>query len=153
MILPQNAYLLPLASLRAQVCYPLVPAASSEVAEKLGQAPLSLSSVGALLAEVGMPSHAVQRLLERCGGIDTVRSDWGQLLAPGQRQLLACARLCYHADTASVRLAVLDEGTASLDAKAEQAAYAALRARKLAVLSVGHRRSLIPLHDSVVYLE
>ena len=44
-----------------------------------------------------------------------------QLLAPGQRQLLACARLCYHADTASVRLAVLDEGTASLDAKAEQA--------------------------------
>ena len=96
-----------------------------------------------LLEEVGLPSR---ELLLRCGGIDTVHCDWAHLLPPGQRQLLAWARLCYH----SPALAVVDEGTSSLHVEAEERVYECLRRRRVAVLSVGHRPSLVPLHDEVI---
>jgi hypothetical protein len=45
---------------------------------------------------------------------------------------------------------VVDEGTSSLHVEAEERVYECLRRRRVAVLSVGHRPSLVPLHDEVI---
>ena len=83
------------------------------------------------------------------GGLDATHANWPSLLPPGQRQCLAAARLCFHAPA----LALVDEGTSMMSTEAEAAVYAALRQRGIAVLSVGHRESLRPLHDQVLVLE
>ena len=50
-------------------------------------------------------------------------------------------------------VAFLDESTNALPGDAEAAVYAALRARGVAVVTVGHGASLEALHDAVVEIE
>ena len=50
-------------------------------------------------------------------------------------------------------MTALETGTSMMSTEAEAAVYAALRQRGIAVLSVGHRESLRPLHDQVLVLE
>ena len=45
---------------------------------------------------------------------------------------------------------MVDEETSSLHVEAEERVYECLRRRRVAVLSVGHRSSLVPLHDEVI---
>ena len=47
-------------------------------------------------------------------------------------------------------LAILDEATSAVDVDAEARVYSALRAAGVALLSVGHRTSLVALHDSAI---
>ena len=50
------------------------------------------------------------------------------------------------------RFAVLDEATSALDVKTEEHLYELLKKRDLAVISVGHRPTLIEFHSTVLEL-
>ena len=138
MFLPQAVYMLPRATLREQLAYPLKGSGVAAVR--------SDDTILSLLEELQMP---VSQMMSRIGGLDICHSNWPSLLPPGQRQALSAARACLHAPS----LAVLDEATSMVSGQTEQAIYQALRAREIAVLSVGHRESLRPLHDEVIIMQ
>jgi len=72
--------------------------------------------------------------------------DWARTLSLGEQQRLAFARLFL----AKPKLAVCDEATSALDLKAERNMYALLDAKlgpDLALISVGHRPSLLQHHN------
>ncbi|KAL3918294.1 MAG: hypothetical protein SGPRY_006071 [Prymnesium sp.] len=60
-----------------------------------------------------------------------------------QQQLLCLARLFIHRPA----LALLDEATSAISVESESRVYHALTQRGIAIVSVGHRPSLIDLHD------
>jgi ABC-type uncharacterized transport system fused permease/ATPase subunit len=74
--------------------------------------------------------------------LDAPCVDWGAALSPGELQRLAFARTLNQ----SPALALLDEPTSALAADDEAALFGLLAARGVAVVTVGHRRSLAALH-------
>lgn len=76
--------------------------------------------------------------------------DWS-FLSPGEQQRLVLAR----ALLAEPSTLLLDEATSAVDSDSEIRLYGLLRTRLpgAAIVSVGHRASLIPLHDRVITLE
>ncbi|RZI97698.1 MAG: type I secretion system permease/ATPase [Variovorax sp.] len=85
-------------------------------------------------------------------GYDTPIGDGGARLSPGQRQRIALARAMY----GDVRLLVLDEPNASLDAEGEIAlarALSGLRAEGVTSIVVTHRPSLVAHVDKILILE
>jgi putative ATP-binding cassette transporter len=122
MILPQRPYF-PVAPLAAAVAYPAEPGTydSARIAE--------------LIEAVGLPA-LVSRLDEE--------EHWNRMLSPGEQQRLGIARAILHAPD----FLFLDEATASLDEPSEAALYRLLAARlpHAAVISIGHRSTLVALH-------
>jgi ABC-type protease/lipase transport system fused ATPase/permease subunit len=107
-------------------------------------------------------SHAVVQAARRANahdmilqlplGYDTPIGEGGVRLSPGQRQRVALARAMY----GDVRLLVLDEPNASLDAEGEMAlaqALHSLRAERVTVIVITHRPSLIAHADKLLVLE
>jgi PrtD family type I secretion system ABC transporter len=97
-------------------------------------------------------ANAHDMILQLPLGYDTPIGDGGVRLSPGQRQRVALARALY----GDVRLLVLDEPNASLDAEGEMAlaqALHAVRADKVTVIVITHRPSLIAHADKVLVLE
>lgn len=124
--LPQQAYMLQRgATLRDQLQY-LCGADKRPSEAELAEA----------LSEVGLGKLATE--------LDGEGADWARTLSPGEQQRIAFARLLIGVPAA---LVVLDEATSALDEEAEQRCYSALRARGLAILSVGHRAALRKVHD------
>ena len=76
---------------------------------------------------------------------------WNRSLSVGERQRLAFANLMLR----DLDLVLLDEATSALDEGAQLSLMTELRRAKpnCAILSIGHRPSLVPLHDRVVTLE
>lgn len=128
--LPQRPYC-SLGSLRDQLLYPRKPG------EHRDDAPLldALDAVGLrALAEI-----------DPTKGLDLTR-DWAAMLSLGEQQRLAFARLVL----AKPRIAVLDESTSALGLEDERAMYHLLKRNSnnsIALLSVGHRPSLLEHHD------
>ena len=85
--------------------------------------------------------------MERYPDLD-IKQDWPRILSLGEQQRLAFGRLLLN----SPRFAVLDEATSALDVKTEKKLYELLKKRDLAVISVGHRPTLIEFHSSVLEL-
>jgi vitamin B12/bleomycin/antimicrobial peptide transport system ATP-binding/permease protein len=81
--------------------------------------------------------------------IDVV-DDWSKRLSLGEQQRLAFARLLL----IKPALVFLDEATSALDEKSEAALYRTLRDApwRPAIVSVGHRSTLIQLHDRILDL-
>ncbi len=129
LFIPQKPYMI-LGSLREQLCYPT---------EK---SPFSDDQLRAVLSEVNL-----HQLIDRYPNLD-VKQDWPRILSLGEQQRLAFGRLLLN----SPRFAVLDEATSALDVATEKHLYNLLKKRDLAVISVGHRPTLIEFHDSVLQL-
>jgi putative ATP-binding cassette transporter len=129
LFIPQKPYML-LGSLREQLCYPTEEEKFSD------------EQLNSVLAEVKL-----QSLIERYPDLD-IKQDWPRILSLGEQQRLAFGRLLLNAP----RFAVLDEATSALDVKTEEYLYELLQKRDLAVISVGHRPTLIEFHQNVLEL-
>ncbi|MBS9478769.1 ABC transporter ATP-binding protein/permease [Ancylobacter radicis] len=127
--LPQRPYL-PVGSLRGALAYPDPMERYSD--EELREA----------LEAVGLPDFA--------GRLDE-RGLWPSIMSGGEQQRLSVARaLLVRPD-----VLLLDEATSALDEASEGALYRMLRERlpQTALLSIGHRSTLIELHETHIALE
>ncbi len=129
LFIPQKPYMI-LGTLREQLCYPT------------DQTKFSDDQLRSVLKEVNLSS-----LIDRYPDL-SIKQDWPRILSLGEQQRLAFGRLLLN----SPRFAVLDEATSALDITTEEHLYSLLRKRDLAVISVGHRPSLIGFHESVLEL-
>ncbi|MBO4300520.1 MAG: ABC transporter ATP-binding protein/permease [Desulfovibrio sp.] len=126
LFLPQRPYL-PLGTLRRAVCYPLPNAPDDRLSEAL-------------------------RLVQMQGVIPRLdeRDDWSRILSLGEQLRIAFARVLL----VRPRWIFLDEATSALDEQREKDMYELLR-RELpdaAIVSVGHRSTLFPLHDTELHI-
>jgi PrtD family type I secretion system ABC transporter len=119
------------------------------VADNIGR--LSKSDPKAVIA-AAKRANAHDMILQLPKGYDTPIGEAGARLSPGQRQRIALARAMY----GDVRLVVLDEPNASLDAEGEIAlahALSSLRAEGVTSIVVTHRPSLVAHVDKILILE
>jgi putative ATP-binding cassette transporter len=128
MMLPQKPYL-PIGSLRAALAYPQAADSFSEDAMRQALARVRLASLGDQLDET---------------------QNWAQILSGGEQQRVALAR----AFLQQPGWLFLDEATSALDEPTERAIYEGLAEAlpNTTVVSIGHRSSLKPLHDTAVTL-
>lgn len=128
MFLPQRPYL-PLGSLRRAIYYP------QPVPENIDD-----NLVG-LLERFGLQKLA--------GQLDAV-DDWSRILSLGEQQRLAFIRILLLRPD----IVFLDESTSALDEPREAQAYEILHQMlpQMAVVSVGHRSSLLNCHDKQLVL-
>lgn len=128
MFLPQRPYL-PLGSLRRAIYYP------QPVPENIDD------NLAGLLERFGLQKLA--------GQLDTV-DDWSRILSLGEQQRLAFIRILLLRPD----IVFLDESTSALDEPREAQAYEILHQLlpKMAVVSVGHRSSLLNCHDKQLVL-
>lgn len=128
MFLPQRPYL-PLGSLRRAIYYPQpVPENTDD-------------NLAGLLERFGLQKLA--------GQLDTV-DDWSRILSLGEQQRLAFIRILLLRPD----IVFLDESTSALDEPREAQAYEILHQMlpQMAVVSVGHRSSLLNCHDKQLVL-
>ena len=128
MFLPQRPYL-PLGSLRRAIYYP------QPVPENIDD------NLTGLLERFGLQKLA--------GQLDTV-DDWSRILSLGEQQRLAFIRILLLRPD----IVFLDESTSALDEPREAQAYEILHQLlpQMAVVSVGHRSSLLNCHDKQLVL-
>lgn len=128
MFLPQRPYL-PLGSLRRAIYYPQpVPENTDD-------------NLTGLLERFGLQNLA--------GQLDAV-DDWSRILSLGEQQRLAFIRILLLRPD----IVFLDESTSALDEPREAQAYEILHQMlpQMAVVSVGHRSSLLHCHDKQLVL-
>lgn len=128
MFLPQRPYL-PLGSLRRAIYYP------QPVPENIDD------NLAGLLERFGLQNLA--------GQLDAV-DDWSRILSLGEQQRLAFIRILLLRPD----IVFLDESTSALDEPREAQAYEILHQMlpQMAVVSVGHRSSLLNCHDKQLVL-
>ena len=129
MLLPQKPYI-PIGTLLAAVAYPAAPDSYSEEA------------VRAALLSAKLPE-----LIDQLH----VADNWGQRLSGGEQQRLAVAR----ALLAKPDWLFLDEATAAMDEAMESNIYEVLfkELRATTIVSIGHRSSLLDIHQRHIELE
>ena len=130
MFLPQRPYM-SLGALREQVTYPENNGAFTD------------EQVRGALEAVNVPY-----LESRFNGFDSVL-DWTHVLSPGEQQRVAFARVILR----KPKLVILDEATSGLDVEGERLLYALLEQSDCSYVSVGHRITLFPFHDTVLELQ
>ena len=128
--IPQRAYI-GLGSFRSQLLYGV---------QKRGFLDHELMSV---LRELELDD-----LVRRIGGLDATL-DWPSVLAAGEQQRIAFARLYLRRSSCIF----LDEATTALEPKNEQDIYLKLKKSSRIVVSVGHRATLSKYHDWVLELK
>uniref|UniRef100_T1JIZ5 ABC transporter domain-containing protein n=1 Tax=Strigamia maritima TaxID=126957 RepID=T1JIZ5_STRMM len=126
-------------SLRQQIIYPL-----SENVEDWDSVVQEDDLIRGLLRLVDLSS-----LEERTGGLDNqVDWNWYDKLSPGEMQRLCFARLFYHTPL----VAVLDEATSAVSLEVEEILYRECLNRRITLISVGHRQSLMSYHHVLLRL-
>ncbi|KAJ3026412.1 UNVERIFIED_CONTAM: hypothetical protein HDU68_005710 [Siphonaria sp. JEL0065] len=81
-------------------------------------------------------------------GLDATR-DWKDVLAGGDKQRIAMARLFYHCPT----FAILDECTSSVSMEAEKLLYTHAQELGISVMTVSHRPSLWKYHNWILQFD
>jgi ABC-type uncharacterized transport system fused permease/ATPase subunit len=79
-------------------------------------------------------------------GIHHAGVEWGDMLSPGERQKLSFARVVLR----KPKLVFLDEATSALDTKSEKEMMSLCLQNAHAVVSIGHRESLLQYHSTVM---
>ena len=127
LFLPQKPYL-PVGSIAEAMSYP-------------APAPANREQLVEVLHKVGL-SHLVPQL--------DVEDNWALKLSVGEQQRVAFARALLKRP----QWLFLDEASSALDEPAERALHELLRRELpgLTVVSIGHRSSLVPMHDRQVML-
>ena len=123
MVLPQRPYI-PIGSLRAALTYP--EGAEAYGAEEIAEA---------------MRAAGLEHLIPRLGD----EALWSQALSGGEQQRVAIVRALLK----KPEWLLLDEATAAMDEPMEQRVYAVLHERlpEATIVSIGHRATLLGLHD------
>jgi ABC-type multidrug transport system fused ATPase/permease subunit len=92
--------------------------------------------------------------------LDKTGIAWADLLSLGEQQRLQFCRLFWHHDHVKKTkgpkksfFAVLDESSASMDTNSEMCVYRACVERKVGILSVAHRPTVIQFHTKVLHFE
>ena len=89
-------------------------------------------------------------LLSRCGGLSgSEMTRWYSDLSPGEQQKVAWVRLLVNRPD----LAFLDEATSAVSEDLEYTMYKSAMDRGITLISVGHRKSLIPFHHKVLIFD
>ncbi|KAI8996014.1 ABC transporter transmembrane region 2-domain-containing protein [Gaertneriomyces semiglobifer] len=130
--IPQRPYL-SLGTLRDQIIYPDTPA---EMAAR-GVTDADLQSI--------MEVVQIGTLPAREGGWDAEK-DWASVLAGGDKQRIAMARLFYHRP----RYAILDECTSSVSMDIERIMYTHAQDLGISLITVSHRPSLWKYHNWIL---
>jgi len=129
--LPQKAYVFT-GSLLSLICYPLV---STGMEEDKTRAKELLSLV------------FLRHLVDRYGMDEAV--DWASVLSISEMQRMNFARMFYH----EPMFCLADECTAALDLRLESFLYEECSKRKISMVSIAHRPTVIPHHDFVFKYE
>ena len=129
MFLPQRPYM-SLGTFREQVTYPDNQEAYDD------------DAVRKVLESVNL-GH----LEERSGGMNA-RLDWTHVLSPGEQQRIAFARALLRRSD----FVILDEATSAIDVEGEQLLYKLLQEMGSTYLSVAHRVTLVPYHQTLLTL-
>ena len=131
--IPQRPYL-PSGTLRDQIIYPHT---YSEF-KQLGRTEEELIGF--------MKFLEIDILLTRCPyGFDEVK-DWKEVLAWGEKQLIAMARLYYH----KPKFAILDECSSSVRIEMEAKMYEKAKEMNITLITVSHRRTVWKYHDYIL---
>ncbi|KAJ1550489.1 hypothetical protein HK096_006666 [Nowakowskiella sp. JEL0078] len=130
--IPQRPYLT-LGTLRDQVIYPDTPA---EMKNK-GVQDFDLLEI-LKIVQIGS-------IVEREGGWDAEK-DWKDVLAGGDKQRIAMARLFYHCP----KYAILDECTSSVSMDIEKIMYTHAQKLGISLITVSHRPSLWRYHNWIL---
>ncbi|KAJ3287241.1 hypothetical protein HK104_008710 [Borealophlyctis nickersoniae] len=130
--IPQRPYL-SLGTLRDQVIYPDTKA--------------EMEAKGVTDADLQTMLQIVQvgSIVEREGGWDAEK-DWKDVLAGGDKQRIAMARLFYHCP----RYAILDECTSSVSMDVERIMYTHAQKLGISLITVSHRPSLWQYHNWIL---
>ncbi|WP_322629217.1 ABC transporter ATP-binding protein/permease [Halothiobacillus sp.] len=128
LFLPQRPYL-PVGTLREAVLYPSMATGTPN------------DRIVTVLTQVGLP-----QLVEYLDDIEP----WAHILSLGEQQRIAIARILLQQPI----LVFMDEATSALDETSETMLYQLIFAQlpKAAIVSVGHRTSLVPLHTRFLTL-
>jgi len=128
MFLPQRPYL-PLGTLRQAIYYPQSVPENDE------------ADIAALLDEFGLST-----LRDKLDEVD----DWSRILSLGEQQRIAFIRILLF----KPQLAFLDESTSAMDEELEARSYDKLKEvlPDMAVVSVGHRSSILQRHNVILRL-
>ena len=128
MFLPQRPYL-PLGTLRQAIYYPQSVPENDE------------ADIAALLDEFGLST-----LRDKLDEVD----DWSRILSLGEQQRIAFIRILLF----KPQLAFLDESTSAMDEELEARSYDKLKEElpDMAVVSVGHRSSILQRHNVILRL-
>ncbi|KAJ3063722.1 hypothetical protein HDU98_000483 [Podochytrium sp. JEL0797] len=134
--IPQRPYLSS-GTLRDQIIYP-------DTHDEMLARGVSDSDLVSILTTVQI-QHIVST---NPGGLDSHR-DWSSVLAGGDKQRVAMARLFYHRPT----FAILDECTSSVSMEAERLLYTHAQSLGISVLTVSHRASLWKYHNWILQFD
>jgi ATP-binding cassette subfamily D (ALD) long-chain fatty acid import protein len=87
----------------------------------------------------------ISNIVEREGGFDAEK-DWKDVLAGGDKQRIAMARLFYHCP----KYAILDECTSSVSIDIEKIMYEHAQKLGISLITVSHRSSLWKYHNWIL---
>ncbi|KAJ3276771.1 hypothetical protein HDV01_002825 [Terramyces sp. JEL0728] len=130
--IPQRPYLT-LGTLRDQIIYP-------DTHKQMQAKGVTDQQLIDILAIVN-----ISGIVEREGGFD-VEKDWKDVLAGGDKQRIAMARLFYH----KPKYAILDECTSSVGMDIEKIMYEHSQELGISLITVSHRPSLWKYHNWIL---